>query len=354
MALRIDGLPDGRVGLGTGRGTGALIAAVRGLGLVGRDVLVPVNLCAIAVAGLLWAGARPVLHDVDPSTGSARLQDLDAAWKPGVAGILVVHTFGVPVEIDAVAQWAAGHGVAVIEDCCHSVGATWHGRPAGTFGHAAIYSFGRAKTVDAGGGGAVSAADPSLLARIGAEIDSFPEFSQAAGEADEAMETTLRALRRTCGTPAAHRAAYEAYRPFVASRMDPDNALRVGKALANLSKNVADRRALAMRWQDRLAGGPAHPVALPDGSVPWRFNILLDPSLRDGVVTALRAAGHPASTWYPPVAALFGGEAVTAAHYPGAQRFAERVINLWVDSATDATGVDAAAGLIHDAVDTTE
>ena len=70
MTPAVEGLVDGRPALLASRGTAALMAAAHGLGLAGRDILVPVNLCPIAVAGLIWAGVRPVFHDVDPDSGN--------------------------------------------------------------------------------------------------------------------------------------------------------------------------------------------------------------------------------------------------------------------------------------------
>lgn len=343
----IDGLPDGRPALPAGRGTAALIAAIKGLGLAGRDVLMPVNLCPIAIAGALWAGVRPVLHDVDPGTGNARLADIAAAWRPDCAGLLVVHNFGMPVAADVIAAWASERGLKVIEDCCNAIGATWRGRSVGSFGDAAIYSFGRGKIADAGGGGAVSVADASDLAAIGEALDAMPEISGAARAAETAMEAALRDLRQREGAALSiQRSTYEAYRPFAASQLDAAGVARVNVAVAASPEGIARRRAMARQWARCLAGSAIVPVATPDGTVPWRFNALVEADRRDPLVGALRAADIPVSTWYPPVAGMFRDEVVATGDYPGAQQFFAQVMNLWVDEAVDEQAIEAAAAVI--------
>ena len=347
MPEMIDALPDGRQGYATGRGTAALMAAVSALDLPGREVLAPVNLCPIAIAGLLWAGARPRLHDVDPASGNARLEDVAAAWAPTCAGVLVVHNFGQPVAIDVLADWSAAQGLRVIEDCCNAAGASWQGMPLGAWGDAAIYAFGPGKTVDAGGGGALSAADPVLLDRLRREIDAMPVLTDMARLADKAMEASLSALRpRGTAGLADQRRVYEAYGPNAATRLDAVAAERVRAALTELPRIAALRRERAAWWRARFDGTAAVPMEDIPGAIPWRFNIRVAPGTRDQIVADLREAGFPASTWYPSAASLFEGEAAVASHYPGAENFAAAVINLWVDDTLDHAAVQAAADLI--------
>ena len=84
----------------------------------------------------------------------------------------------------------------------------------------------------------------------------------------------------------------------------------------------------------------------PDGTAPWRFNVLVDPARRDILIDALRNAGVPCSTWYPPSATQFLGEAAGGDSCPGAQQFASRVVNLWVDETITSEIVDTTADLI--------
>jgi perosamine synthetase len=343
----VESLLDGRAALFASRGTAALMAAAHGLDLAGRDILVPVNLCPIAVAGLVWAGVRPVFHDVDPDSGNARLEDIAAAWQPRCGAILAVHNFGVPVAADAFAAFAAARGMRLIEDCCNAAGAVWNSRPVGTFGDAAIYSFGAGKIVDAGGGGAVVANDCAVIEAMAGWLETKPLADESERRADAEMELALRALRNDrSSTPADLRRVYERYRPFAAMRVGPSRRAWIADAVAALPDGLKRRRSLAARWQLRLEGGGARSVAAPEGAAPWRFNILVDPGRRDILIAALQDAGVPCSTWYPPIAAQFAGEAVGGESCHGAEQFASRVVNLWVDETITSDVVDTTTDLI--------
>src|SRR5437764_3963728 len=289
MTPAVEGLVDGRPALLASRGTAALMAAAHGLGLAGRDILVPVNLCPIAVAGLIWAGVRPVFHDVDPDSGNARLEDIAAAWQAGCGAILAVHNFGMPVAVDAFAAFAAAREMLLIEDCGNAVGAVWNSRPVGTFGDAVIYSFGAGKIVDAGGGGAVASSDPAVTKAMAGWLETKPRVNESERRADADMEAALRTLRSDrSSTPADLRRVYERYRPFAAMRVGPSERARVADALAALPEGLERRRSLAARWRQRVEGGGARPVAAPDGTAPWRFNRLVDPGRRALLTHALR------------------------------------------------------------------
>lgn len=350
MIATVEGLPSGVAGYATGRGTGALIAAAQAMGLRGQEILVPVNLCAIAVAGLIAAGVRPVLHDVSAETGNATLDHLTAAWRPSIAGVLAVHNFGQPLEIDAIAAWARQQGMVLTEDNCNALGAAWNGVPLGTLGDAAIYSFGSGKIVDAGEGGAVTASDPSLAAKLRAAIEAMPVVDDAGRAAGVAMEATLRQSRMSGAPLAKQRAAYKGYEPHMATRLNTNGAAPIDRVLAALGDNVERRRRMAMLWREHLASAKVHCSPVADGAAPWRYNIFVDAGLRDRLLKALRAAGHSASTWYPPVDAMFAGEVETLDDYPGAKAFAAKVINLWVDASMDEEKIRGAARLIADHV----
>ncbi|MCP2126927.1 DegT/DnrJ/EryC1/StrS family aminotransferase [Bradyrhizobium ottawaense] len=353
MTPAVEGLVDGRPAILASRGTAALMAAAHGLGLAGRDILVPVNLCPIAVAGLVWAGVRPIFHDVDPDSGNARLEDLAAAWKEGCGAILAVHNFGMPVAVDAFASFASARGMLLIEDCCNAVGAVWKSCPVGTFGDAAVYSFGPGKIVDAGGGGAVASKDPVVTKAIAGWLATKPRVDESERRAEAGMEAALRTLRSDrSSAPADQRRIYERYRPFAAMRVGPSERARIVDALAALPKSLERRRSLAARWRQRLEGGGARLVTAPEGTAPWRFNVLVDPARRDILIDALRNAGVPCSTWYPPIAAQFVGEAAGGDLFPSAQHFAARVVNLWVDETITSDVVDTAADLISHVLET--
>ncbi len=148
-------------------GSLTLDAAMHALGIgPGDDVLcAPRTYVASAMCAVL-AGARPVFADVDPNSGCVTAETLEAARTPATRAVIPVHVGGWPCDMPSIMEWADSHDVLVIEDCAQSHGATIAGRPVGTFGHAASWSFCQDKIMTTGGeGGMFATADPDVWKR---------------------------------------------------------------------------------------------------------------------------------------------------------------------------------------------
>jgi perosamine synthetase len=148
-------------------GTAALHLAIRALSIgEGDEVIVP-SFTFIAVANaVLYERATPVFVDIDPVTLNMDPRCVEAAITSRTRAIIVVHTFGVPAEMDALTQLARRHNLAVIEDACEAIGATYNGRHAGSFGDISVFAFYPNKQITTGEGGAVLARDRKLADRI--------------------------------------------------------------------------------------------------------------------------------------------------------------------------------------------
>ena len=148
-------------------GTAALHLALLTLGIgEGDEVIVP-SFAFVAVAGAVHqVGARPVFAEIDPLTLNLDPAAVERAIGPRTRAILVVHTFGVPAEMDALRELAQRHRLALIEDACEAIGASFDGRKAGSFGDLAVLGFYPNKQMTTGEGGAVLARDPAHAARL--------------------------------------------------------------------------------------------------------------------------------------------------------------------------------------------
>lgn len=109
------------------------------------------------------AGARVVLYDVDPATLGPEWSSFSAALRAGVDAVVVVHQYGIPVDMDRVESEVRDAGVVVIEDAAQAVGARHGGRPAGTIAALSVLSFGRGKGRTGGNGGALLVHDDRLV-----------------------------------------------------------------------------------------------------------------------------------------------------------------------------------------------
>jgi dTDP-4-amino-4,6-dideoxygalactose transaminase len=154
--------------VGVASGTDAITLALRALGVGPGDEVLTVSMtCAPTATGILRAGATPVFVDVleDPLTMDAGA--LGAAMTPRTKAVLPVHLYGRVADVDAIAAFARDQGLLLVEDCAQAHGATWNGRPAGSFGQAAAWSFYPTKNLGAlGDGGAITTGDPAVAARI--------------------------------------------------------------------------------------------------------------------------------------------------------------------------------------------
>ena len=156
-----------RSALACANGTVALHVALLGLGVqAGDEVIVP-SLTYVATANAVsYCGATPVLVDSEPVTWNMDPSQIDALITPRTKGIIVVHLFGHPVDMDPVMEIAEQHGLFVLEDAAEAHGAEYKGRRVGSIGHAATFSFYGNKIITTGEGGMVVTNDDALAARV--------------------------------------------------------------------------------------------------------------------------------------------------------------------------------------------
>jgi perosamine synthetase len=151
--------------IATSSGTTALELALRAHGIGPEDeVLTPSFTFIASVNSILYTGARPVFVDVDAAAFNVDVAKLEQAITPKTKAILVVHLYGRPCEMDAIAELTSKRGLALIEDACQAVGATHNGRAVGSFGTGA-FSLYATKNVMSGEGGMITTDDDAVADR---------------------------------------------------------------------------------------------------------------------------------------------------------------------------------------------
>ncbi|MEK7129717.1 MAG: aminotransferase class I/II-fold pyridoxal phosphate-dependent enzyme [Patescibacteria group bacterium] len=134
-------------------GRSALLGLLKAFGIgVGDEVLLQAFTCVAVPNSVRWAGATPIYADID-ATLNIDPADVERKITNRTKAIIVQHTFGIPADMDALVATAQKHKLLLIEDCAHSLGATYNGRKVGTFGDAAFFSFGRDKVISSVFGG---------------------------------------------------------------------------------------------------------------------------------------------------------------------------------------------------------
>lgn len=149
-------------------GTTALWAALLKLGIGPGDQVITVPSTFVAtVEAICFAGAAPVLVDIEDRTYTLDVSQLEQAVGPRTKAIIPVHLFGHVADMDPILEIAGRHGLYVIEDACQAHGATYRGRLAGTMGDVGCFSFYPSKNLGAyGEGGAVATHNAELAAQI--------------------------------------------------------------------------------------------------------------------------------------------------------------------------------------------
>lgn len=305
------------VGVGTGTDALALILKALGIGRGDEVITTPLSAAYTALA-VMMVGARPVFADLDPERLTLDPRAVEAAIGPDTAAIIPVHLFGQPAEIDTLSAIAARHDLAVIEDCCQAHLATSCGRPVGSFGVAAAYSFYPTKNLGAlGDGGAITTNDAELAAR-------------------------LKRLRNGGQTDRYHHAE-----PGINSRLDDIQAAILDARLAYLPGWTAERRALAAVYRRELAGARVVvPPELDAGHVYHLFPVLSED--RDGLRERLRAAGIETLIHYPvPIPRQPALASESPAECPVADRVCAQILSLPLYPSLPVADVVEAARAVH-------
>jgi perosamine synthetase len=294
-------------GIAVCNGTAALDAAIEALGIgSGDEVILPAFTIISCIGQLIRCGARPVLVDSDIRTWNMDVSQIEEKITSRTKAIMVVHTYGLPVDMDPVMAIARRHGLYVLEDAAEMHGQTYYGRPCGSFGDVSTFSFYPNKLVTTGEGGMI--------------VTNGDELAAA-----------CYSLRNLC---------FQAEKRFVHERLgwnlrmtNLQAALGVAQ-LERLDEFVARKRAMGKRYGELLAGiaGLQLPLARTDyaENIYWVHGLVLGDELDlDGAeaIRRLAARGVGCRPFFCPMhqqpvlkdRGLFAGET-----YPVAERLYRR------------------------------
>lgn len=316
----------------TGRGTAALWAILKALNLSDKGVLIPVNVCEVVAAAILKANMKPVYYDVDPIEGNGDLEDIQAAFQNNVKVLVLVHNYGTPMDIETIMPWAREKKLFVIEDVCNSLGGTYKGSPLGSFGDAAFYSFGKAKIIEIGVGGALTVRNEELREKARKILFDLPFLTEKHTEADRRFQSQLQFIRRNSELlkPSVYRPLYSEYVNHLLFNIDDSVVQKIKLGLKELECNINKRNEKARIYRERLKSPSIQHRKEVPGEVYWRYTFLVPENRREEIIKELRTHSLPVSAWFPPIHILFeNGRKID--EFEGAHSFAKRVVNLWVN-----------------------
>jgi dTDP-4-amino-4,6-dideoxygalactose transaminase len=162
------GYCEAQYAVGVSSGTSALELALRAFEIgPGDEVITAANTFIATAAAISYAGAKPVLVDIDAHSYNIDVSQIEAAVTERTKALIPVHLYGHPADMDPILEIAEGYGLVVIEDACQAHGARYKGKRVGSLGHAAAFSFYPAKNLGAcGDAGMVVTSDPEVAERI--------------------------------------------------------------------------------------------------------------------------------------------------------------------------------------------
>jgi dTDP-4-amino-4,6-dideoxygalactose transaminase len=252
-------------------GTDAITLALAGLGVgIGDEVLTVSMTCAPSAVGIQRAGATPVFVDVEGERLTMDFLRLEAALTARTKAIVPVHLYGRMADMERILAFAKAKGLLLVEDCAQAHGAALGGRPAGSFGDAAAWSFYPTKNLGAlGDGGAVTTARPDVAGKI-------------------------RKLR-VYGYATRNDADVAGFN----SRLDELQAAGLRVNLRRLASGNARRAAIAARYDATLAPLLRTPPPVRAGEVPAHHLYVVRVDDRDAFRERLAAAGVGTDVHYP-------------------------------------------------------
>jgi dTDP-4-amino-4,6-dideoxygalactose transaminase len=304
----------------TSSATAGLWLALRALGVkAGDEVLVPGHTAFPTIEALCLAEATPVFVDVD---AGYTMDPADAAAKatPRTVGLLPVHLYGQPADLDGVGEVAARLGLWMLEDCAQAQGAAWRGRPVGSFGRAAVLSFYPSKNLTVmGDGGAILTADDEIAARC----------------------RRLRDHGRTSKDVHAEVGCNLRFNEIQAA---------VGRVLLRRLDAMNDRRrALAARYDRALAGLPlTTPVARADARHVYHLYVVRT-ARRAALAAHLRERGIHTGIHYPvPAHRQPAVERFAPASLPVTERLVDEILSLPLSAGHTEAEVDTVAVTVRE------
>lgn len=138
--------------VGVNSGTDALLIGIRALGIAEGDEIITTSYCPFpTVEAIHLAGATPVFVDIDPYTYNLDVSKIESKITSRTKGIIPVHLFGLPCEMDEIIKVSNKFGICVIEDTCQAFGGEYKGRKLGSLGNAGAISFFPTKNLGAFG-----------------------------------------------------------------------------------------------------------------------------------------------------------------------------------------------------------
>jgi dTDP-4-amino-4,6-dideoxygalactose transaminase len=301
-------------------GTITLEVGLRLAGVGAGDEVITTPLSWVATANVVQeVGARVVFADVDPVTRNIDLAEVEKVVSKKTKAIIPVDLAGLPVDRDALGSLAAKFKIRVVEDAAQSVGASWRGKPIGSFGDLVSFSFHANKNITTSEGGALVLPDESYI-----PLTEKLRFQGVTRSGEDGMEVDVLGGKANL----------------------TDIAARIGLGqLPHLKEFTERRRHLARRYfaqWDRALGCELPPQDFENSNWHMFQAVLPHNKERSRFIARMREAGIGIGVHYPAMHlfALYRALGWRAGQFPHAERIGRSIVTLPLFPSMKDTDVD--------------
>jgi dTDP-4-amino-4,6-dideoxygalactose transaminase len=316
----------------------------------GSEVITQSFTCITAINPIVWAGLVPRYADIDSNTLSTSPESLQGLINKQTKVIMLQHTFGAPGALKDALDIAKKHNLIVLEDCAHALGSKTAGQTLGTFGDAAIISFGIEKTLSTKFGGALLVNNPELVQSVEATYSKlnalplsqtflwliYPLIRKILRKLPPKLALLKRQVLETTGLlkRSVSKPEYTSKIPkHTLNTLPGVHAKIILDALKTLDTNLSHRQDISKLYQEWFKKSS---LTIPQSTEPTpliKFPLICESTqLRNYLLHTLTSKGIYATKWYDPAIYPAGVSHHTIAYNPTdcptSESVANRILNL--------------------------
>lgn len=330
----------------TSRGTVALYALLKAMkkNTGPGKIVVPAVICPSVPNAVVYSGYKPLFCDVNCTDLNASIESISALLENDkkIKGIIAVDLYGHPCDLDKIARISKENNIFMIEDVAQALGGTYKNKPLGSFGDAAILSFGHTKIIDQAQAGAVLTNDEHLFSSVKKVLKTLPPYSPELEKRKQLYTKVYYALQPLLKNdnldelftpvPCIFKDIY-----LYTKNRDQINAEAkiIDVELEHLPEYVEKRRKNAGYYRSLMQHPDiVHPEYPFSGGVPWRYCVLIKKRPQE-VTDHIRSCGYNVSNWYPPVYRWYdSGQKTDRIFFRNADFIGSHIVNFWTAPST--------------------
>lgn len=327
----------------TGNATSGIYCSLKALGISNRKIAIPAGVCINLPIAIFASGNLPLYIDISEQNlgiDSSILYNLYE--KP--SSVIAVHSYGNVCDIGRISEYCEKYNIPLIEDFAVAQGIQVAKNSYPNDNNIVLLSFGAGKIIDAGHGGAVLTNDRKLHDAIEREIVGLENYNSTKRERIENFSNYHTKFYNLHYGKEIESYSYYFKEKMLENlenylfRFDEKYSDAIFHKILGLDKNLEERWIKVQLFKKELENCIAITIfEPPEGSVYWRFNILLDRN-RDKVLKILLEKKYKISSWYPSVDMFFESNRSNS-QTPVSDRIGDTILNLWVNDEVDANYV---------------